>query len=29
MDEHTEGSTGGGGRGCCRTDPGSVLMLLP
>lgn len=29
MDEHTEGSAGGGGRGHSRADPGSVLVLLP
>lgn len=29
MGEHTERSAGGGGRGRRRTDPGSVLMLLP
>lgn len=29
MDEHTEGSAGGGGRGHSRADPGSVPVLLP
>lgn len=29
MDEHTEGSAGGSGRGHSWTDPGSVLVLLP
>lgn len=29
MDEHIEGSAGGGGRGHSWADPGSVLVLLP
>lgn len=29
MDEHTEGSVGGGWRGHSRTGPGPVLVLLP
>lgn len=29
MDEHPEGSPGGGGRGHSWDDPGSVLILVP
>lgn len=29
VDEHTEGSPGGSGRGHSRTDPGSVAVLHP
>lgn len=29
MDEHTEGSAGGGGRHRSWYDPGHVLVLLP